>query len=173
MNKFLKIIGFILSFTRYLIFLLIFLLLIGVVGVLFGGQRSQGNFIFDYGDSIVKTPIIYPLLVLFMAIAICFVVVKLLEIWSRLLLEFCNDTYFNANNLKYIKHSFLFLISLTLLQFFINLIINFLNVDNVSGLFDFSIKNYLFNILFLMLNYLLIIVFKKGQHLQKENEEII
>lgn len=173
MNKFLKTISFVLSFIRYLIFLLIFLLLIGVVGIFFGGQRNQGNFIFDYGDSIIKAPIIYPLLVLFMTIAISIIIIKLLKIWSSLLSDFSNGKYFNTENLKYLKQSFLFLISSTFLQFLINLIINFLNIDNVSGLFDFSIKNYLVNILFLILNYLLIIVFKKGYHLQKENEEII
>ena len=65
------------------------------------------------------------------------------------------------------------MLSLTIFQLLINLIINYLNIANVSGLFDFSIKNYLVNVLFLILNYLLIIIFKKGEHIQKENEEII
>ena len=108
-----------------------------------------------------------------MAIVICFIFIKLLGIWSRLLLEFSNDKYFKIKNLKYLKQSFLFLISSTILQLLINLVINILNIDNVSSLFDFSIKNYLINILFLALNYFLIIVFKKGYYIQKENEEII
>ena len=173
MDKLLTKIGVILSFVRYLIFLLIFLLLVGVAGIFFGGQNSQGNFIFDYGDFIIEAPIIYPLLILIMAIVICFIFIKLLGIWSRLLLEFSNDKYFKIKNLKYLKQSFLFLISSTILQLLINLVINILNIDNVSSLFDFSIKNYLINILFLALNYFLIIVFKKGYYIQKENEEII
>lgn len=173
MNKFFKIISYILSLVQYVVWLVVFLLLVGVAGIFFGGQRSHGNFIFDYGNFIIKVPIIFPLLTLFMTIAICFITIKLLKIWSILLLYFSDGKYFNTENLKYIKNSFLFLLSLTIFQFIINLIINYLNTANVSGLFDFSIKNYLVNVLFLILNYLLIIVFKKGEHIQKENEEII
>ena len=70
----------------------------------------------------------------------------------------------NFKNLKYLKKSFLFLLGLTIFQLSINLIFNYLNIDNVSGLFDLSIKNYFVNISFLILNYLLIIVFKKGEN---------
>lgn len=173
MNKFLKIISYILSLVRYVVWFVGLLLLVGVAGIFFGEQRSHGNFIFDYGNIIIKVPIIFPLLILFMTIAICFITIKLLKIWSILLLYFSNNIYFNTKNLKYIKNSFLFLLSLTIFQLLINLIINYLNTTNVSGLFDFSIKNYLVNVLFLILNYLLIIIFKKGEHIQKENEEII
>ena len=60
MDKLLTKIGVILSFARYLIFLLIFLLLVGVAGIFFGGQNSQGNFIFDYGDFILKHQLFIP-----------------------------------------------------------------------------------------------------------------
>ena len=173
MNRFLKIIGYGLSLAQYVIWLLVFLLLIGVVGIFFGGQTSHGSFILDYGDFIINIPIIFPLLVLFMTIAMCFIVIKLLKIWSILLIDFSDGKYFNFKNLKYLKKSFLFLLGLTIFQLSINLIFNYLNIDNVSGLFDLSIKNYFVNISFLILNYLLIIVFKKGEKIQKDNEEII
>ena len=173
MNRFLKIIGYGLSLAQYVIWLLVFLLLIGVVGIFFGGQTSHGSFILDYGNFIINIPIIFPLLVLFMTIAMCFIVIKLLKIWSILMIDFSDGKYFNFKNLKYLKKSFLFLLGLTIFQLSINLIFNYLNIDNVSGLFDLSIKNYFVNISFLILNYLLIIVFKKGEKLQKDNEEII
>lgn len=173
MNRFLKIIGYGLSLAQYVIWLLVFLLLIGVVGIFFGGQTSHGSFILDYGNFIINIPIIFPLLVLFMTIAMCFIVIKLLKIWSILLIDFSDGKYFNFKNLKYLKKSFLFLLGLTIFQLSINLIFNYLNIDNVSGLFDLSIKNYFVNISFLILNYLLIIVFKKGEKIQKDNEEII
>ena len=173
MNRFLKIIGYGLSLAQYVIWLLVFLLLIGVVGIFFGGQTSHGSFILDYGNFIINIPIIFPLLVLFMTIAMCFIVIKLLKIWSILLIDFSDGKYFNFKNLKYLKKSFLFLLGLTIFQLSINLIFNYLNIDNVSGLFDLSIKNYFVNISFLILNYLLIIIFKKGEKIQKDNEEII
>ena len=173
MNRFLKIIGYGLSLAQYVIWLLVFLLLIGVVGIFFGGQTSHGSFILDYGNFIINIPIIFPLLVLFMTIAMCFIVIKLLKIWSILLIDFSDGKYFNFKNLKYLKKSFLFLLGLTIFQLSINLIFNYLNIDNVSGLFDLSIKSYFVNISFLILNYLLIIVFKKGEKIQKDNEEII
>ena len=89
------------------------------------------------------------------------------------MIDFSDGKYFNFKNLKYLKKSFLFLLGLTIFQLSINLIFNYLNIDNVSGLIDLSIKNYFVNISFLILNYLLIIIFKKGEHIQKENEEII
>lgn len=61
MNKFLKIISYILSLAQYVVWLVVFLLLVGVAGIFFGGQRSHGNFIFDYGSFIIKVPIIFPL----------------------------------------------------------------------------------------------------------------
>ena len=173
MNRFLKIIGYGLFLAQYVIWLLVFLLLIGVVGIFFGGQTSHGSFILDYGNFIINIPIIFPLLVLFMTIAMCFIVIKLFKIWSILLIDFSDGKYFNFKNLKYLKKSFLFLLGLTIFQLSINLIFNYLNIDNVSGLFDLSIKNYFVNISFLILNYLLIIVFKKGEKIQKDNEEII
>lgn len=173
MNRFLKIIGYGLSLAQYVIWLLVFLLLIGVVGIFFGGQTSHGSFILDYGNFIINIPIIFPLLVLFMTIAMCFIVIKLLKIWSILLIDFSDGKYFNFKNLKYLKKSFLFLLGLTIFQLSINLIFNYLNIDNVSGLFDLSIKNYFVNISFMILNYLFIIVFKKGEKIQKDNEEII
>ena len=173
MNRFLKIIGYGLFLAQYVIWLLVFLLLIGVVGIFFGGQTRHGSFIFDYGNFIINIPIIFPLLVLFMTIAMCFIVIKLLKIWSILMIDFSDGKYFNFKNLKYLKKSFLFLLGLTIFQLSINQIFNYLNIDNVSGLFDLSIKNYFVNISFLILNYLLIIVFKKGEKIQKDNEEII
>lgn len=89
------------------------------------------------------------------------------------MIDFSDGKYFNFKNLEYLKKSFLFLLCLTIFQLSINLIFNYLNIDNVSGLFDLSIKNYFVNISFLILNYLLIIVFKKGEKIQKDNEEII
>ena len=89
------------------------------------------------------------------------------------MIDFSDGKYFNFKNLKYLKKSFLFLLGLTIFQLSINQIFNYLNIDNVSGLIDLSIKNYFVNISFMILNYLLIIIFKKGEHIQKENEEII
>ncbi|MCF1284496.1 hypothetical protein [Streptococcus sinensis] len=114
MNRFLKIIGYGLSLAQYVIWLLVFLLLIGVVGIFFGGQTSHGSFILDYGNFIINIPIIFPLLVLFMTIAMCFIVIQLLKIWSILLIDFSDGKYFNFKNLKYLKKSFLFLLGLTI-----------------------------------------------------------
>lgn len=54
MNKFLKIISYILSLVRYVVWFVGLLLLVGVAGIFFGGQRSHGNFILDYGNIIIK-----------------------------------------------------------------------------------------------------------------------
>ncbi len=158
---------------RYLIWILIFIMFIGIAGVLFGGQRNHWTFTFDYGDFITKVPIMIPLSILILLITISIFIIQLLKIWSELLFVFSDGQYFSDENLKKLKKSMIFLVLVTVFQFIINLIINYLNVENVSAVFDFSIKNYLVHAAFMLFNSILIIVLEKGSNIQKENEGFI
>ncbi|AND80110.1 hypothetical protein [Streptococcus pantholopis] len=169
----LKVIKSVLVFFKCLAILLIYTLAVGIVGVFLGGQNSHGVFSLDYGNFTVKLPIIYPLLVLLAAMSMCLILTRIINIWIKILKNFQKDRFFCLENLKGVKKSAFLLSGLTLLHFFLNLLFNYLNVGNVSELFDLSIKNYLINIIFLAFNYLAIIVFKKSFDIQKENEEII
>ncbi|MEX2783738.1 DUF2975 domain-containing protein [Streptococcus sp. H49] len=162
-----------LFFGRFLAILLIFVLTMGIGGIFLGRQNSLGTFIFDYGDFSIKLPIIYPLAVILIAISMCLVLIKIINIWIEILKSFQKDKYFCLENLEGLKRSAFLLSGFTILQLLLNLIFNYLNVENVSELFNFSIKKYLTNITLLTFNYLAIIVFKKGIDIQKENEEII
>ncbi|WP_447463499.1 hypothetical protein [Streptococcus macedonicus] len=55
----------------------------------------------------------------------------------------------------------------------VNLIFNFLNLEHVSDLFELSLKDYWFNIVLLVVNYIGILVIKHGVQLQKDYDEII
>ena len=85
MKKILKITSHLLSLMRYPVWGINFLLFLGIVGVLFGGQRSHWMFTFDYGDSIIDVPIIFPLVILILLIIIFVFIIQLLKIWSKLL----------------------------------------------------------------------------------------
>ena len=58
-------------------------------------------------------------------------------------------------------------------SFIVNLIFNYLSVENVSEVFDFSLKNYVVHTVFILFNAILIIVLEKGKNIQKENEDFI
>ena len=151
MKKILKITSHLLSLMRYPVWGINFLLFLGIVGVLFGGQRSHWMFTFDYGDSIIDVPIIFPLVILILLIIIFVFIVQLLKIWR----------------------SMIFLVLVTAIQLLINLIFNYLSVENVSEVFDFSLKNYVVHTVFILFNTILIIVLEKGKNIQKENEDFI
>ena len=167
MKKILKITSHLLSLMRYPVWGINFLLFLGIVGVLFGGQRSHWMFTFDYGDSIINVPIIFPLVILILLIIILVFIIQLLKIWSKLLFGF------SVENLKKLKRSMIFLVLVTAIQLLINLIFNYLSVENVSEVFDFSLKNYVVHSVFILFNAILIIVLEKGKNIQKENEDFI
>ena len=173
MKKILKITSHLLSLMRYPVWGINFLLFLGIVGVLFGVQRSHWMFTFDYGDSIINVPIIFPLVILILLIIILVFIIQLLKIWSKLLFGFSKGQFFSVENLKKLKRSMIFLVLVTAIQLLINLIFNYLSVENVSEVFDFSLKNYVVHSVFILFNAILIIVLEKGKNIQKENEDFI
>lgn len=90
-----------------------------------------------------------------------------------MLFGFSKGQFFSVENLKKLKRSMIFLVLVTAIQLLINLIFNYLSVENVSEVFDFSLKNYVVHSVFILFNAILIIVLEKGKNIQKENEDFI
>ena len=57
-------------------------------------------FTFDYGDSIIDVPIIFPLVILILLIIIFVFIVQLLKIWSKLLFGFSKGQFLVVRILK-------------------------------------------------------------------------
>lgn len=173
MEIILRIIGHILNYIRYFLWVLILVLIIGILGILFGGQRRDWTFIFDYGEYSVKTSVFFPLISLLLVIILIVFIERLLKIWSKLLFLFGNGEYFKEENISLLKKSVIFLTLITVIQFVLNIVFNIFSVENTSNIFDFSIKSYLGPIIMLILNLMFIVLLKNGQKLKKENEEFI
>lgn len=88
-------------------------------------------------------------------------------------MNFQKDFYFNSENITYLSKILRYLLIVTGIQLAVNLIFNFLNLEHVSDLFELSLKDYWFNIVLLVVNYIGILVIKHGVQLQKDYDEII
>ena len=67
----------------------------------------------------------------------------------------------------------LYQILFTGIQLLVNILLNFSKIANTSSLFDLYFKDYLVNIVFIIINDIAIVVLKRGYELQKDRDEII
>lgn len=92
---------------------------------------------------------------------------------DKLLINFQNDIYFIPENIKFLSKTFRYLLLSTGIELFINIIFNFFSIENTSGLFDLSVKDYLVNFAFIVINAVGLLVLKRGYQVQKDYDEII
>ena len=140
---------------RYLAIIVMFL---GILGVFLDGWSQNGMLTLDYGSQIAQVPIWFPMLILLLAAAIFYMVVMIMRALDKLLMNFQKDSYFNSENITYLSKILRCLLIATGIQLAVNLIFNFLNLEHVSDLFELSLKDYWFNIVLLVVNYIGILV---------------
>ena len=151
----------------------IIVMFLGILGVVLDGWNQNGMLTLDYSSQIAQVPIWFPMLILLLAAAIFYMVVMIMRALDKLLINFQKDSYFNSENITYLSKILRCLLIATGIQLAVNLIFNFLNLEHVSDLFELSLKDYWFNIVLLVVNYIGILVIKHGVQLQKDYDEII
>lgn len=161
------------SVIQFFAKVLIIFLGLGLVGIFFEGQRMGGTLLFSNGEYDLKIPIVFPILILWLTIMGTILMVFILQKWSDLFMSFSTGYIFNQENDRKIMSSLFLLIFVTFFQLLINVVINFMEIYNVSGLFDFSINFYVLNCFLIIIHIVLVIVFKKAKIIQDENEEFI
>lgn len=158
---------------RYLAIIGIIVMFLGILGVVLDGWNQNGMLTLDYSSQIAQVPIWFPMLILLLAAAIFYMVVMIMRALDKLLMNFQKDSYFNSESITYLSKILRCLLIATGIQLAVNLIFNFLNLEHVSDLFELSLKDYWFNIVLLVVNYIGILVIKHGVQLQKDYDEII
>ena len=90
---------------------------------------------------------------------------------DKLLINF--QEYFCSENINLLSKVLLYQILFTGIQLLVNISLNFSKIADASSLFDLSLKDYLVNIVFIIINDIAIIMLKRGYKLQKDHDEII
>lgn len=158
---------------RYLSVIGIIAMILGIFGVLFEAMHQNGKFTLDYGIQIQQVSVLLPISILFLTAIILYFVFQLMKNLDKLLINFQVESYFNAENVNFLSKTLVYLLLSTGVQIVINIISNSIGLENASALFDFSIKNYLLNLMLLIINYIGILVIKHGAQLQNDYDEII
>ncbi|MBJ7540595.1 DUF2975 domain-containing protein [Streptococcus sp. SL1232] len=159
--------------VRYLSIAGIFAMLLGIFVVFFDGQNHDGHFTLDYGYRSVQVSVWFPILVLIMTIILFYLLFRMMLSLDKLLTNFQKEAYFCSENIDFLSKVLLYQVLFTGVQLLINMSFKYFQMENVSSIFDLSFKDYLVNILLIIINDVAIVVLKRGYQLQKDHDEII
>lgn len=168
MNKkiFFNIVIQLLTFIRYGLIALTGLILLALLILLIGGKPIQNSLQLD-----VPFPIIVIILIISILLVACFIYMA--TILKKLLINFQTGTIFSTENVFYTKIILGTLIVWTSIQFASAFFLSYLDLKNVSALYDFSLSDYFINGVLIIIALLAKMVLEKGVLLQAENDEII
>lgn len=96
-----------------------------------------------------------------------------LDKFEKILVNLEKKEYFSDLNSKYSKNILIAILILTICQIISKLVFNYFKVDNVSGVFNLTIKDYLTNIIFMVIAFSSMIIFDTGKSLKEDSESII
>lgn len=168
MNKkiFFNIVLQLLTFIRYGLIALTGLIMLALLILLIGGKPIQNSLQLD-----VPLPIIVIILIISILLVACFIYMA--TILKKLLITFQTGTIFSTENVVYTKIILGTLIVWTSIQFASAFFLSYLDLKNVSDLYDFSLSDYFINGVLIIIALLAKMVLEKGVLLQAENDEII
>lgn len=158
---------------RYLLITGLFFLMIGLIGVFVVYQSSEGMVSLPYNIPNERVPLMFLVLILIIAIGIflCFIFITIFA--EKLVANLRDDIYFVEENRDYISKIRLSLWIWTGLQLLVALLSSVFKVEHLSDLFEVSLGNYFWNILFLVVSYAGSSMMQRGIQLKQMNDEII
>ncbi|MFH6626577.1 DUF2975 domain-containing protein [Streptococcus suis] len=168
MNKkiFFNIVIQLLTFIRYGLIALTGLIVLALLILLIGGKPIQNSLQLD-----VPLTIIVIILIISIMLVACFI--YLATVLKKLIINFQKGTIFSTENVVYTKIILGTLIVWTSIQFASAFFLSYLDLKNVSDLYDFSLSDYFINGVLIIIALLAKMVLEKGVLLQAENDEII
>ncbi len=134
--------------------------------LLIGGKPIQNSL-----QLTVPLSIIVIILIISIVLVVCFI--YLATILKKLIINFQKGTIFSTENVVYTKIILGTLIAWTSIQFASAFFLSYLDLKNVSDLYDFSLSDYFINGVLIIIALLAKMVLDKGVLLQAENDEII
>ena len=96
-----------------------------------------------------------------------------LDKFEKILVNLEKKEYFSDLNSKYSKNILIAILILTTCQIISKLVFNYFKVDNVSGVFNLTIKDFLTNIILLVISFSSMMIFNSGKSLKEDSESII
>ena len=96
-----------------------------------------------------------------------------LDKFEKILVNLEKKDYFSDLNSKYSRDILIALIILTICQIISMLVFNYLKVDNISSVFNLTIKDYLTNIILIVIAFSSMMIFNSGKSLKEDSESII
>lgn len=96
-----------------------------------------------------------------------------LDKFEKILVNLEKKDYFSDLNSKYSRDILIALIILTICQIISMIVFNYFKVDNVSSVFNLTIKDYLTNIIFMVIAFSSMMIFNSGKSLKEDSESII
>ncbi|HFI0039939.1 TPA: DUF2975 domain-containing protein [Streptococcus suis] len=168
MNKkiFFNIVIQLLNFIRYGLIALTGLIILALLILLIGRKTIQNSLQLD-----VPLTIIVIILIISIILVACFI--YLATILKKLIINFQKGTIFSTENVVYTKIILGTLIVWTSIQFASAFFLSYLDLKNISDLYDFSLSDYFINGVLIIIALLAKMVLEKGVLLQAENDEII
>ncbi|CYV02862.1 TPA: DUF2975 domain-containing protein [Streptococcus suis] len=168
MNKkiFFNIVIQLLTFIRYGLIALTGLIMLALLILLIDGKPIQNSLQLD-----VPLPIIVIILIISILLVACFIYMA--TILKKLIINFQKGAIFSTENVVYTKIILGTLIVWTGIQFASAFFLSYLDLENVSDLYDFSLSDYFINGVLIIIALLAKMVLEKGVLLQAENDEII
>ncbi|MGQ7338194.1 DUF2975 domain-containing protein [Streptococcus suis] len=168
MNKkiFFNIVIQLLTFIRYGLIALTGLIILALLILLIGGKPIQNSL-----QLTVPLSIIVIILIISIVLVVCFI--YLATILKKLIINFQKGTIFSTENVVYTKVILRTLIVWTSIQFASAFFLSYLDLKNISDLYDFSLSDYFINGVLIIIALLAKMVLEKGVLLQAENDEII
>ena len=92
-----------------------------------------------------------------------------LDKFEKILVNLEKKDYFSDLNSKYSKNILIAILILTTCQIISKLVFNYLKVDNISSVFNLTIKDYLTNIIFMVIAFSSMIIFDTGKSLKEDS----
>lgn len=106
-----------------------------------------------------------------LAILICTIIC--IKKFQRILINFQNEEYFSKDNSKYSREILIAIIILTVCQISAHIGFNYMQVTDVSAIYNLSAKDYFFNIILGIIAFVAMILFQNGKILKDDSESII
>jgi len=93
--------------------------------------------------------------------------------FEKILKNFEDREYFKEENSRYTRNILISIAVLTLVEMVSALVFHSINTDNVSLVFDLSIKDYFVNGILMLIAFGAMILFHKGKELKDDSESIV
>jgi hypothetical protein len=160
---------------KYLLYFCSAMMCIGIFLIIAFKDRVMSMLELEDIGRVVDKATAFPFVVwtCFNTLAILICIIVSVTKFQKILMNFQKKEYFSNNNSKYSIEILIAIIILTICQILAQISFNYMHVTDVSVIYDLSVKDYLFNIVLVVIAFISTILFKNGKILKDDSESII